>query len=724
MIRRIASLATLMVVLAGPARSGAAGLETTDVFVSGTDGYHTYRIPAIVMTTNGTALAFCEGRKHNGGDTGAIDLLLKRSTDDGRTWGKQQVIWTDAENTCGNPAPVVDRTTGVIWLLMTWNRGDEGEKKINAGTSADTRRVYITHSDDDGKTWAKPDEITSEVKKTNWMWYATGPVNGIQLTRGSHAGRLMIPANHTEMGADGKMETRSQIIYSDDHGATWHLGGVEDKFTNESTVVERADGSLLHNMRSNHGGHRRAVATSTDGGMTWSPVKPDEALIEPVCEGALLRGTWPDNGQKSRILFSNPASEKRERMTVRISYDEGVTWPVAKLLHAGPSAYSCLTMLPGGVVGCLYECGEKRPYEKIVFARMPLTWLEDPKDPKESTVMTQTPSPSTSVTDETLNWRQLPPIPDAKGFAGPLAGVSEGALIVAGGANFPDKMPWEGGQKVWHDSVFVLPASGQHWLTGFKLPQPIGYGVSVTTPKGVLCAGGSNAHGHSRDVFRLKWNNGRLEIESLPPLPKPMANGCGALVDDTLYVAGGLETPEATNTLKTFWALDLDDPVLKWRELAPWPGPGRMLAVAGAYHETFYLFSGAELYPDAQGKPVRRYLTDAYSFNPVTGWKRLADLPRAAVAAPSPAIDKDGQLLIVSGDDGKLVNFEPKSKHPGFPKDILAYHPELDQWTIKAESPLSRATAAMVVWNNDAVIINGEVRPGYRTPQVWGLDLL
>jgi len=716
MIRRFATLSLLVATLASPWTVRAAGLEMTDVFVSGQDGYHTYRIPAMVVTTNGTVLAFCEGRKHGGGDAGAIDMLLKRSKDGGKTWGSQQVIWSDAENTCGNPAPVVDRTTGIVWLLMTWNLGTDGEKKINSKTSQDTRRVFISHSEDDGQSWTKPHEITDQVKKSDWLWYATGPVNGIQLVHGEHSGRLVIPCNHTDL-EEGKVVTRSQIIYSDDHGTTWHLGGVEDKFTNESTVAERADGSLLHNMRSNHGNHHRAVATSTDAGMTWSVVASDPTLIEPVCEGALLRCTWPDGAQKSRLLFSNPASEKRENMTVRVSYDEGATWPVAGVLHPGPSAYSCLAMLSSNLAGCLYECGEKRPYEKIVLARMSLNWLEDTQ--KKSTAMTQ-PSTLSPSTDEILSWRQLPPIPDAKGFAGAFAGVSDNALIVAGGANFPGKMPWEGGQKVWHDSVFVLPAPGGNWLTGFKLPQPIGYGVSVTTSNGLLCVGGSNAHGHSRDVFLLQWRNGRLETKSFPSLPRPMANGCGALVGQTLYVAGGLETPDATNTLKTFWALDLNSSELKWRELGQWPGPSRMMAVAGSHSGTFYLFSGAEYYSDAQGKPARRYLTDAYSFNPKTGWKKLPDLPRPAVAAPSPAINEDGRLLIVSGDDGRLVNFEPKSQHLGFPKDILVYNPIFNQWSQGEESPLSRATAPTVEWDHDAVIVNGEVRPGYRTPEIWG----
>jgi len=355
----------------------------TDVYVSGKDGYHTYRIPAIVVTTNGTVLAFCEGRKNSRSDTGDIDLLVKRSTDGGQTWGAQQLIWSDGENTCGNPSPVVDQITGVVWLLMTWNRGGDKEDQINYQASRDTRRVFVTHSVNDGLTWAKPQEITASVKKPDWGWYATGPVNGIQLMRGAHRDRLVIPANHSSPIARAQAatsDTRSHVIFSDDHGKTWQLGGIEAEMTNESTIAELADGSLLHNMRSYHKKNRRAVATSKDGGLTWSPVKLDDALIEPVCQASLLRCTWPGDGGKSRILFSNPASLKREQMTVRLSYDEGATWPVSKMIYGGPAAYSGLAILPDKSIACLFERGAKNAYETISLARFPLSWLEDGQD--------------------------------------------------------------------------------------------------------------------------------------------------------------------------------------------------------------------------------------------------------------------------------------------------------------------------------------------------------
>ncbi len=321
-----------------------------------------------------------------------------------------------------------------------------------------------------------------------------------------------------------------------------------------------------------------------------------------------------------------------------------------------------------------------------------------------------------------LHWKQLPPAPDSVGLAAPFAGVSGGALLVAGGANFPDKMPWEGGQKVWHDTIYVLTEPGGAWRSGFKLPRPIAYGVSVTTSEGLLCAGGADAHDHLRDVFLLRWAGEKITSKPLPPLPRTMANGCGARIGDTVYLAGGSERPDATNAMKSFWSLNLGATDPQWHELEPWPGPARILAVAGVVNGDFFLFSGVELAPDQSGKPARRYLKDAYQFSPAKGWKQIADLPRAAAAAPSPAISRDGQLLIVSGDDGALVNFEPKSAHPGFPRDVLAFDPSANKWTRLSDSPLSRATVPVVTWRGLSVIPNGEARPGYRTPEVWALE--
>ncbi len=346
-----------------------SGLHCTDVFVAGTDGYHTYRIPALLATQEGTLLAFCEGRKGGRSDAGDINLLVKRSADSGTTWSAQQTIWDDGVNTCGNPCPVVDQATGTIWLLVTWNLGQDTEKQIMQNTGKDTRRVFVTRSDDDGRTWTKPQEITADVKRPEWRWYATGPGVGIQLAQGPFKDRLVIPCDHSLVLPDDPDGYCSHVIYSDDHGRTWRLGGEIRPAVNECQVVELSDGTLLINMRNyDRSQTSRAVATSTDGGMTWSAVRHDPTLIEPICQASLIRCTTP--GGSVRLLFANPAhTGKRVDMTVRMSEDEGKTWPASRLLWAGPSAYSCLAALPDGDVACLFEAGRASPYERIVLVR-------------------------------------------------------------------------------------------------------------------------------------------------------------------------------------------------------------------------------------------------------------------------------------------------------------------------------------------------------------------
>jgi sialidase-1 len=355
---------TAILLLSFPFFAGAApDLRQVEVFRAGEGGYHTYRIPALIVTQKGTLLAFCEGRRGGSGDGGDIDLLLKRSRDNGQTWSAQQVVADLGADTIGNPAPVLDRKTGTIFLLLTRNPGNVTERQIIDRSVPGTRTVWLTRSTDDGATWAPPLEVTSAVKQPDWTWYATGPGNGIQL----RDGRLVVPCDHMVAGTKAYY---SHVIYSDDGGRTWKLGGSAGDKTNESAVVELRDRSLLINMRSYQNGNRRAVSYSRDRGQTWTGPKLDDALIDPVCQASLIRF------RKDRLLFSNPAGVMRVRMTVRMSRDEGRTWPVARLVHEGPSAYSSLAQLKDGRIGLLYERGDKSPYERITFALFDRAWLE------------------------------------------------------------------------------------------------------------------------------------------------------------------------------------------------------------------------------------------------------------------------------------------------------------------------------------------------------------
>ena len=348
-------------------RAASATPDQTDVFVSGQDGYHTYRIPAVIKAADGSLLAFCEGRKSAGGDSGNIDLLEKRSTDGGRTWSAQQVVWDDADNTCGNPCPVLDESTGTLFLFSTHNLGTDHEKQIAARTAQGTRTVWLLSSTDHGATWTKPVEITSTTKKPEWTWYATGPGVGIQIKDGAHKGRLVIPCDHNyDDEVEKKHLSGSHAIYSDDHGKTWQLGAPIKPKVNECQVAELFDGrgTLVMNMRSNTGRNVRAQATSADGGATWTAPADAPPLIEPVCQASIVR-----HDAAKLLLFSNPAAKTRTNLTVRASADDGKTWRDVAVLQSGPSAYSCLVALGADEAGCFYERGEKRPYEKITFAR-------------------------------------------------------------------------------------------------------------------------------------------------------------------------------------------------------------------------------------------------------------------------------------------------------------------------------------------------------------------
>ncbi len=379
--RRIAIFGLILVVamFAAPTVSHCAEQPVqTDVYTSGNGGYHAYRIPALLVTSKGSLLAFCEGRKTSRSDHGNLDLMLRRSTDGGRSWSEMRIVHEEggAEKiTIGNPCPVVDRSNGTIWLPLC----------------RDNRDVLMTHSTDDGQSWAVPVDITRDAKKPDWGWYATGPGVGIQLRHTEHAGRLVIPCDHRER-IDGRDVMHSHVFYSDDGGKSWQLGGSVARHTDECQVVQLADGRLMINMRNYWGraggqpenGSMRAVALSDDGGKTWGPIRFDRTLIEPVCQASFLRlSSRASGGDKNRLLFSNPASKtSREQLTVRLSYDEGKTWPVEKVIHSGSAAYSSLAVLPDGRIGLLYE---RDNYAKITFTSFTLDWLTDGKDRLERT---------------------------------------------------------------------------------------------------------------------------------------------------------------------------------------------------------------------------------------------------------------------------------------------------------------------------------------------------
>lgn len=315
-------------------------------------------------------------------------------------------------------------------------------------------------------------------------------------------------------------------------------------------------------------------------------------------------------------------------------------------------------------------------------------------------------------------WKQLPSIPVPEGLAGTFTGISNGALLVAGGANFPDKKPWEGGIKKWYDSVFVLEKPEGQWKLAGKLPRSLGYGISVTHGNAVICVGGSDAERHHTSAFRLEWKGNKLITTELLALPKSLANFCGALVGNTLYVAGGIDSPSATATSKAIYRIDLAATKPKWEEVEECPGGGRMLAVACGFDGSFWLTSGVDLVAGKNGKTERRYLNDAYRYNAESGWTQVANLPHPVVAAPSPAPNDHAGFYVLGGDDGTQVAVAP-DRHRGFSKKVLRYDLRTDQWLEAGEIIAPRVTVPCVKWGTAWVVPSGEVRPGLRSPEIW-----
>jgi sialidase-1 len=361
----------------------AAEPEFFDVFKSQKEGYAQIRIPAVLVTKAGTVLAFAEGRQRPT-DQAENDIIMKRSTDAGRTWSALRVLHDDGANSLNNPTVVQEEKGGRIFLWYQRIPSHVKERSAQIDTGLDGTNIYrnfLLTSDDDGVTWSKPLDVTRTTKRpTRGTTIASGPGIGIQLTRGPHAGRLLIPFNEGPYG-----RWQNYAVFSDDAGKTWTFGddvpgalvpdgkGGEHSQINEVQMVELNDGSVLLDSRQFAGAKVRRSSISRDGGKTWSAVREIRDLTDPSCMASTLRYSFNEGARPGRLLHSGPDSTKRERGTLYLSTDEGKSWPVKRLLYVGPFAYSVLTKFSDGTIGCLFEADN---YGRITFARIPLSWLE------------------------------------------------------------------------------------------------------------------------------------------------------------------------------------------------------------------------------------------------------------------------------------------------------------------------------------------------------------
>ncbi len=352
-----------------------------EVFQAGERGYHTFRIPAIVRLPDGDLLAFAEGRLNGSGDSGDVDVVMKRSVDEGQSWGPLQVIADNGPGLFGNPSPVVDQESGDVLLVLVRQPEHCHEAQIRAGEKG-YRDPYLMRSSDGGRLWTGPRPLSATADRPGWRWYATGPCHAIQLRHGRHAGRLVVPANFSVAEGPQNRFLGAHLLLSDDGGRSWRIGAVDDSHLgtdvlnpSETAVVERVDGILYVNTRDQHGSSEgtRGATSSADGGESFqAPFAPVPDLAGPVCQGALLHGGRLRGGEL--LLYSGPADPAgRRRLAIRASLDGGRSWSEAAVLYQESAAYSDLVALGEDRYGCLFEADG---YRRILFTPFDREQLE------------------------------------------------------------------------------------------------------------------------------------------------------------------------------------------------------------------------------------------------------------------------------------------------------------------------------------------------------------
>lgn len=395
-VRVIAPFSCLITccMLVGAAQATEPFFEKSVLFEEQTDGFVLFRIPGIVVTAKGTVLAYCEARKFSIADRGEIEVHLRRSTDGGKTFAPPAKV--------AHLGPRLPRNPVLPPGKEAKDMGGPNEQTVNNPVAIATRsgrvhliycveymRCFSIHSDDDGQTWSSPIEITSALdsfrEHIDWQAIATGPGHGIELSNG----RLIVPVWMSDYRFRSRTGKAAATIYSDDGGTTWHAGNPAVPTGGEANVVERSDGSVMLTARNGDPRNRRLIAFSSDGYSDWSAPRTAIELKEPGCMAGVTKHSV-DRDAPFRLLFSNAQTTRRKHsarrnLTIHLSRDDGVTWPIRRTIEPGPSAYSDLAVLPNGTILCFYESGVANPrimrtrdwaYANLSLARFNLAWVK------------------------------------------------------------------------------------------------------------------------------------------------------------------------------------------------------------------------------------------------------------------------------------------------------------------------------------------------------------
>ena len=678
----------------------AAAQWKTPVRNAGDDGVAAYRIPGLVTTPKGTLIAVYDVRYANSYDLQAdIDVGMSRSTDGGRTWEPMRIVldmgeWggkPQVENGIGDPSVLVDPSSGRIFVLGTWTHGIPGQRAwtaVGQGMEPDeTAQLMLTTSDEDGRTWSAPRNLTRQIKQPEWYFTFQGPGRGIVMADGT----LVFPMQFINT----EKIPSSTVMVSRDGGETWEMGTPARSNTTESQVAEIEPGVLMLSMRDNRG-TGRAVALSMDYGKTWTEHPRSGWLPDPVCMASILQVPAAENVLGiDLLLFSNPADGRdRKNMTIRASLDKGMTWlPQNELcIDDGYSwGYSCLTMVDAETVGILYESSTCH----ILFEAVPLREI--------------VPAPEAGLSVE-----ELPDFPIAVS-AQICFPLGEGWFVLAGGSEYED------GIKTIDADIWIGHTDGRYAWSDV-ISEPLAYSAFVQQEGRVLVAGGNNGYGPTDRV----WSLSDGEIQELGHLPLPVEQGVAVSDDNTLYLLGGLTTDGAPSR-----GVYASEDGKTWRQIAVLPEP---------LVQPVALLNGNRLYVWGGYNPVLKTCpTEGWYLDLRDGrWHPAPGIPDGGTfVGATGVVDGEGRLVVFGGVDRDIFQNAIQGKYGAdytswpagtyhFRQDIWRFDPMPRAWQrLGATGYAARAGAAgWITQEGDLVIAGGERKPTVRTTSVVRIVLL